>query len=60
MKWVSIQLWYYYLQETQFQQLLTDSLEFFNIPDEEIDDHFLVDSKSGLLHAPTSFVRLDK
>jgi hypothetical protein len=32
-------------------------LEFFNVAENEMDDFFLVDTKSGLLHAPTSFVR---
>lgn len=44
-------------EDTQFQQILTDSLEFFNIPDEELDQYFLVDSKTGLIHNPGSYVR---
>jgi len=42
-------------EETQFQQLLSDALEFFNIADEEIDHHFLVDLKTGMLHNPSAY-----
>lgn len=45
------------LEDTQFQQILTDSLEFFNIPKEEIDLYYLVDTKTGIFHNPNSFVR---
>ncbi|KAI1727311.1 cation channel complex component UNC80 domain-containing protein [Ditylenchus destructor] len=44
-------------EDTQFQSILTDSLEFFNIPEEEVDEYFLVDSKTGILHNPLSYVR---
>jgi hypothetical protein len=44
-------------EDTQFQQILTDSLEFFNIPDDELDQYFLVDSKTGLIHNPAAYVR---
>uniref|UniRef100_A0A7E4W3C8 UNC80 domain-containing protein n=1 Tax=Panagrellus redivivus TaxID=6233 RepID=A0A7E4W3C8_PANRE len=44
-------------EDTQFQQILTDSLEFFNIPEEELDSYFLVDTKTGLLHNPNTYVR---
>ena len=44
-------------EETQFLQLLTETCEYFNIPDNEIDDYFLVDAKSGQLHTPNAFVR---
>lgn len=44
-------------EDTQFQQILTDSVEFFNIPGEELDHYFLVDSKTGIIHNPSSYVR---
>lgn len=44
-------------EDTQFQQILTDSLEFFNIPENEIDCYFLVDTKTNLVHMPFSYVR---
>lgn len=44
-------------EDTQFQQLLTDSLEFFNITDDSVDEYFLVDTKTGLLHTLSAFVR---
>ncbi|KAI6240158.1 Protein unc-80 [Aphelenchoides fujianensis] len=44
-------------EDTQFQQILTDSLDFFNIPEEELDHYFLIDSKTGLIHNPTAYVR---
>lgn len=45
------------LEDTQFQQILTDSLEFFNIPENKINSYYLVDSKTGIFHNPNSFVR---
>uniref|UniRef100_A0A915D4K6 Uncharacterized protein n=1 Tax=Ditylenchus dipsaci TaxID=166011 RepID=A0A915D4K6_9BILA len=39
------------------QQILTDSLEFFNVPEEEVDQYFLMDSKTGILHNPSAYVR---
>ncbi|KAI6188392.1 Protein unc-80 [Aphelenchoides besseyi] len=44
-------------EDTQFQQILTDSLDFFNIPEDELDHYFLVDSKTGFIHNPTAYVR---
>lgn len=44
-------------EDTQFQQILTDSLEFFNIPEDELDQYFLIDSKTGFVHNPSSYVR---
>ncbi|MFH4982180.1 hypothetical protein AB6A40_008889, partial [Gnathostoma spinigerum] len=44
-------------EDTQFQQLLTDSLEFFNIPENEVGSYFLVDTKTNLVHVPTYYVR---
>lgn len=44
-------------EETQFQQILTDSLEFFNIPENESNQYFLVDYKTQQLHLPSSYVR---
>uniref|UniRef100_A0A0M3IVV3 CRAL-TRIO domain-containing protein n=1 Tax=Ascaris lumbricoides TaxID=6252 RepID=A0A0M3IVV3_ASCLU len=36
-------------EDTIFQQLLTDSLEFFNIPENEVEYYFLVDTKTNLI-----------
>ncbi|VDM36879.1 unnamed protein product [Toxocara canis] len=44
-------------EDTIFQQLLTDSLEFFNIPENEVEYYFLVDTKTNLVHSPSSYVR---
>lgn len=44
-------------EDTQFQQILTDSLDFFNIPEDELDQYFLVDSKTGIFHNPSAYVR---
>uniref|UniRef100_A0A915C2K7 Transmembrane protein n=1 Tax=Parascaris univalens TaxID=6257 RepID=A0A915C2K7_PARUN len=44
-------------EDTIFQQLLTDSLEFFNIPENEVEYYFLVDTKTNLVHMPSSYVR---
>uniref|UniRef100_A0A1I7SH45 CID domain-containing protein n=1 Tax=Bursaphelenchus xylophilus TaxID=6326 RepID=A0A1I7SH45_BURXY len=44
-------------EETQFQQILTDSLEFFNISEDEVDQYFLVDFKTQQIHMPSSYVR---
>lgn len=46
-------------EDTQFQQIFTDSLEFFNI-EQELDHYFLVDAKTGLVHAPGNYVRYKK
>ncbi|KAM3722777.1 Protein unc-80 [Dirofilaria immitis] len=44
-------------EETQFQQLLKDSLEFFNIPESDSPYYFLIDTKTNLVHNPSSYVR---
>ena len=44
-------------EDTQFHQILTDSLEFFNIPENEVNQYFLVDSKTRMIHNPDSYVR---
>ncbi|CAD5215802.1 unnamed protein product [Bursaphelenchus okinawaensis] len=44
-------------EETQFQTILTDSIEFFNIPEDEVDQYFLVDFKTHQIHLPSSYVR---
>ncbi|VDM59235.1 unnamed protein product [Angiostrongylus costaricensis] len=44
-------------EDTQFQQILSDSLEFFNIDDTAVNSYFLTDTKSGLIHLPSSYVR---
>uniref|UniRef100_A0A0R3RUV0 Protein unc-80 n=1 Tax=Elaeophora elaphi TaxID=1147741 RepID=A0A0R3RUV0_9BILA len=44
-------------EETQFQQLLKDSLEFFNIPENDSQYYFLIDTKTNLVHNPSSYVR---
>uniref|UniRef100_A0A1I8EPX7 Uncharacterized protein n=1 Tax=Wuchereria bancrofti TaxID=6293 RepID=A0A1I8EPX7_WUCBA len=44
-------------EETQFQQLLKDSIEFFNIPESDSQYYFLIDVKTNLVHNPSSYVR---
>ncbi|GMT17332.1 hypothetical protein PFISCL1PPCAC_8629, partial [Pristionchus fissidentatus] len=46
-------------EDTQFLQILTDSLEFFNIEDSMEDgyEYVLADSKTGIVHSPASYVR---
>lgn len=44
-------------EETQFQQLFKDSLEFFNIPESDNECYFLVDTKTNIVHNPSSYVR---
>ncbi|PAV67932.1 hypothetical protein WR25_01182 isoform B [Diploscapter pachys] len=44
-------------EDTQFQQILTDSLEFFNIEENEVNNYFLTDTKTGMIHLPSSYVR---
>ncbi len=36
------------LQDTQFGAILQDSLDFFNIPDDEQNSYFLVDTKTSM------------
>ncbi|KJH51440.1 hypothetical protein DICVIV_02356 [Dictyocaulus viviparus] len=36
---------------------INDSLEFFNIDENNINCYFLTDTKSGLIHLPSSYVR---
>ncbi|GMS87264.1 hypothetical protein PENTCL1PPCAC_9439, partial [Pristionchus entomophagus] len=46
-------------EDTQFLQILNDSIEFFNIED-SLDDGYeyvLADSKTGIVHSPSSYVR---
>uniref|UniRef100_A0A914HFS7 Uncharacterized protein n=1 Tax=Globodera rostochiensis TaxID=31243 RepID=A0A914HFS7_GLORO len=45
------------LEDTQFQHLLADSIEFYNISAEEADQHFLYDPKTFMLHNPNAYVR---
>jgi hypothetical protein len=44
-------------EETQFQQILADSLDFFNIATDEASHYFLVDMKTGFTHNPCAYVR---
>ncbi|VDN04676.1 unnamed protein product [Thelazia callipaeda] len=44
-------------EDTQFQQLLTDSLEFFNIHEKDVEYYFLIDTKTNSVHNPSSYVR---
>ncbi|CAI5452393.1 unnamed protein product [Caenorhabditis angaria] len=44
-------------EDTQFQQILSDSLEFFNIEEDEVNNYFLTDTKTGVIHLPSAFVR---
>lgn len=47
-------------EDTQFQQILSDALEFFNVPADQVHCHFLVDTKTSLVHLPTAYVRYCK
>ncbi|KRY77230.1 Protein unc-80 [Trichinella pseudospiralis] len=42
---------------TQFQHLMSESLEFFNIPLDRQREFFLIDLKTGLLRSQNAFVR---
>lgn len=44
-------------EETQFIELLTESLDFFSIPVPERAGYILTDSKTGRVHHPTGYVR---
>ncbi|CAD6199380.1 unnamed protein product [Caenorhabditis auriculariae] len=44
-------------EDTQFQQILSDSLEFFNIDENEVTNYYLTDTKTGNLHLPSAYVR---
>uniref|UniRef100_A0AC35TVB0 UNC80 domain-containing protein n=1 Tax=Rhabditophanes sp. KR3021 TaxID=114890 RepID=A0AC35TVB0_9BILA len=44
-------------EDTQFLSILTDSIEFFNIPTEESHLYYLIDSKTGMVHVLSTFVR---
>lgn len=45
------------LEETLFQHLLADSIEFYNINQSEADCYFLYDPKTFVLHNPSAYVR---
>ncbi|GFO03526.1 unc-80-like protein, partial [Plakobranchus ocellatus] len=44
-------------EDTQFIQILQESLEFFNIPDDQHSSHFLVDTKTHQIHNSNAYVR---
>ncbi|KAH7731934.1 protein unc-80 [Aphelenchoides avenae] len=44
-------------EDTQFHQILTDSIEAFNISADEAHAYFLVDAKTHLIHNPSAYVR---
>lgn len=44
-------------EDTQFHQILTDSIEAFNISGDEAHTYFLVDAKTHLIHNPSAYVR---
>ncbi|GFR73733.1 Unc-80-like protein [Elysia marginata] len=44
-------------EDTQFLQILQESLEFFNIPDDQHNSHFLVDTKTHQIHNSSAYVR---
>ncbi|CAI4225052.1 unnamed protein product [Auanema sp. JU1783] len=44
-------------EDTQFQQILSDSLEFFNIEGEDVNSYYLTDTKTGQIHLPSGYVR---
>ncbi len=42
-------------EDTQFQQIFADSLDFFHLTDDQ--QYFLVDAKTGFVHSPSAFAR---
>ncbi|KAK3087178.1 hypothetical protein FSP39_002695 [Pinctada imbricata] len=44
-------------EDTQFSHLLQESLDFFNIPEEDYSSYFIVDTKSNQIHNLNSYVR---
>ncbi|ESO05346.1 hypothetical protein HELRODRAFT_191448 [Helobdella robusta] len=44
-------------EDTKFEHILQESLEFFNIPADEHEEFFLVDTKSNHMHNLNSYVR---
>ncbi|XP_063389820.1 protein unc-80 homolog [Cydia fagiglandana] len=44
-------------EDTQFGQILKESLDFFGIPENLHNEHFLVDFKTRQIHNPQSYVR---
>ncbi|XP_025208646.1 protein unc-80 homolog isoform X2 [Melanaphis sacchari] len=44
-------------EDTQFFQILKESLDFFGIPEERHKEFFLVNIKTRQIHNPTSYVR---
>ncbi|XP_073952386.1 unc80, NALCN channel complex subunit isoform X3 [Choristoneura fumiferana] len=44
-------------EDTQFDQILKEALDFFSIPEELHNEHFLVDFKTRQIHNPQSYVR---
>ncbi|XP_021380201.1 protein unc-80 homolog isoform X3 [Mizuhopecten yessoensis] len=44
-------------EDTQFSQILQESLDFFNVPEDEYSSYFLVDTKSNQIHNLNAYVR---
>ncbi|ULT92650.1 hypothetical protein L3Y34_010030 [Caenorhabditis briggsae] len=44
-------------EDTQFHQILSDSLEFFNIEEDDLNSFYLTDTKTGVIHLPAAYVR---
>ncbi|RWS30612.1 protein unc-80-like protein [Leptotrombidium deliense] len=44
-------------EDTQFSQIMIDSLDYFSIDENEINEYFLVDSKTNQMHNLNAFVR---
>ncbi|KPM02332.1 hypothetical protein QR98_0007430 [Sarcoptes scabiei] len=44
-------------EDTQFSQILTDSLDFFGIDESKHNEYFLVDTKTNQIHNLNAFVR---
>ncbi|KAG7310085.1 hypothetical protein JYU34_004625 [Plutella xylostella] len=44
-------------EDTQFCQILRESLDFFGVPEKLHDEHFLVDFKTRQIHNPSNYVR---
>ncbi|ESO92838.1 hypothetical protein LOTGIDRAFT_232936 [Lottia gigantea] len=44
-------------EDTQFSQILTEALEFFNIPEDQQNQYFLLDTKTNQIQNLNSYVR---
>ena len=44
-------------EDTQFAQILSESLEYFSIDEKQVNEYYLLDSKSNQIHNLGAFVR---